>query len=103
MLLTNAFQKSLAAATLAFALSAPALHTQVIRGSMVQFVMIGIIAYPPNPLCVAQQGFRSSSGDPVGPAKTVNLAPGLGDFLHLKGASLSLPFSGREELRPSKR
>jgi hypothetical protein len=106
MLLTNASLKSLAGAALAFALSSPALDSQVLNtpASAVDFGMIGlagsqtlrlsIIAYPPapiyppNPLCIANLGFANSSGGPVGPTKTVNLGPGQGDSLDLNGSTL---------------
>jgi hypothetical protein len=116
MFLTNASLKSLAGAALAFALSTPALYSQVPSGSAVDFGMIGlapsqtlrlsIIAfppdpvYPPEPICIAQLGFANSSGGPVGPTKTVNLGPGQGDSLGLKGGTLALPFGGRAEVRP---
>ena len=118
MLRTNTPLKSLAGAALAFALSAPVLYsqTQPTPASAVDFGMIGlaesqtlrlsIIAYPPNPFfnptpCSAQLGFANSSGTLVGPpTKTVNLAPGQGDWLDLHGSTLALPFAGRAEVRP---
>src|ERR1035438_1687301 len=93
------------------AVSAPALYSQVQQGSAVQFGMIGlagsqtlrlsIIAYPPDPIrgtppCIAQLGFANSSGDPVGPTKTVNLGAGQGDFLDYPPN----PLRGRVEVLP---
>jgi hypothetical protein len=117
MLRTNTPLKSLAGTALAFALSAPVLYslTQNTPASAVEFGMIGlaesqtlrlsIIAWPPNPFfnptpCIAQLGFANSSGGPVGLTKTVNLAPGQGDWLDLHGSTLALPFAGRAEVRP---
>ena len=115
MLRTNTPLKSLAGAALAFALSAPVLYSQNTPASAVDFGMIGlaesqtlrlsIIAYPPQPIfastpCIAQLGFANSSGGPVGTTKTVNLAPGKGDWLDLHGSTLALPFNGRAEVRP---
>src|ERR1017187_8520741 len=117
MLRTNTPLKSLAGAALAFAWSAPVLYsqTQNTPASAVEFGMIGlaesqtlrlsIIAFPPNPFfnptpCIAQLGFANSSGGTVGTTKTVNLGPGQGDWLDLKGSTLALPFAGRAEVRP---
>src|ERR1035438_3425447 len=77
MKLTNASMKSLAAA-LALAWSAPAVYSQVLPGSAVQFGMIGVVqsqtlrlsiiawppnpVFPPNPFCIAQLGFADGSG-----------------------------------------
>jgi hypothetical protein len=112
MLRTNTPLKSLAGAALAFALSAPVLYsqTQNTPASAVDFGMIGlaesqtlrlsIIAFPSGPTCIAQLGFANSSGGTVGTTKTVNLGPGQGDWLDLKGSTLALPFAGRAEVRP---
>jgi hypothetical protein len=107
--------KSLAAA-LALAWSAPAVYSQVLPGSAVQFGMIGVVqsqtlrlsiiawppnpVFPPNPFCIAQLGFADGSGAAVGPTKTVDLAAGQGDWLDLRGGTLALPFGGRAEVRP---
>ena len=121
MKLTNASMKSLAAA-LALAWSAPAVYSQVPPGSAVQFGMIGVAqsqtlrlsiiawppepiyppvpTYPPEPVCIAQLGFADGSGAAVGPAKTIDLAAGQGDWLDLRGGTLALPFGGRAEVRP---
>ena len=121
MKLTNASMKSLAAA-LALAWSAPAVYSQVLPGSAVQFGMIGVAqsqtlrlsiiawppepiyppvpTYPPEPVCIAQLGFADGSGAAVGPAKTIDLAAGQGDWLDLRGGTLALPFGGRAEVRP---
>jgi hypothetical protein len=93
------------------AVSAPALYSQVLESSAVQFGMIGlggsqtlrfsIIAFPSEPArgsppCIALLGFANSNGDPVGPTKTVNLGAGQGDFLDY----LPNPFGGRVEVLP---
>ncbi len=113
MFLTNATLKSFAVAALGLALRAPALYSQSPNPpvSAVQFGMIGvgggqtprlsIIAYPPDPVrgtppCIAQLGFANSSGGPVGPTSTVNLASGQGDFLDHPPN----PFGGRAEVLP---
>jgi hypothetical protein len=110
--------KTMRITLLALVLASAALHGQVPRGSAVNFGMIGlsesqtlrlsIIAYPPAPIlppdpCIAQLGFANSSGSPVGPTKTVNLGPGQGDSLDLKGNTLiwpPTPIGGRMEVRP---
>ena len=117
MHLPNSSLKSLAGATLAFALSAPGLYSQSAPGSAVQFGMIGLgpgqtlrlninafppdPIYPPNPFCIAQVGFANNSGSPVGSTKTVNLGSGQGDFLDLDASTLLYPpHPIRAEVRP---
>jgi hypothetical protein len=65
-----------------------------------QTLRLSIIAFPSGPACSAQLGFANSRGGPVGPTTTVNLGPGQGDWLDLKGSTLALPFAGRAEVRP---
>lgn len=124
MLLTNGLLKSLAVAALVFAWSAPALYSQTQNApNAVNFGMIGLAPsqtlrlnisawppqpiYPPSPICIAQLSFANSSGAPVGPAKTVNLGAGQGDFLDLNGSALMVnptpiypPEPVRGEVRP---
>ncbi len=62
-----------------------------------QTLRLSIIAYKPQPVppydpfCIAQLGFATSSGEPVGPTKTVNLRAGEGDSLDLNGSTLIWP------------
>jgi len=124
MLLTNGLLRSLAVAALVFAWSAPALYSQIQNApNAVNFGMIGLApsqtlrlninawppvpVYLPSPICIAQLSFANSSGAPVGPAKTVDLGVGQGDFLDLNGSALMAnptpifpPEPVRVEVRP---
>jgi hypothetical protein len=51
-----------------------------------EVVRFNLVAYPPSP-CVGALSFFDANGNPIGPSKTVSLAPGTADFLDLNIAT----------------
>ncbi len=66
-----------------------------------QTLRLNVIAFPPDP-CVAQIGFLTRNGAQTqpDPGKTVDLAPGMSDFVDLDSASLNITLGQRIELQP---
>jgi len=65
-----------------------------------QTLLLNLVAFPPNP-CMAQAGFESSTGAPVGPSQAVTLAPGQSVSLALNGNSLTSAIGQRVEVLPT--
>lgn len=67
-----------------------------------QGIRLNVVAplLPPQP-CIAVLSFADAQGAPVGPAKSVNLAPGYADTLELNSIGLVAGPSNRISLQPS--